>query len=345
MSGHRKCVVWDLDNTLWTGVLLEDERVTLRDGVREAIEQLDKRGVLHSIASRNDPDLAWSKLRELRLDHFFLYPQIGWNDKSSAIREIVSSMNVAESSLVFVDDDPFEREEVASSLPEVLCLDASEAPWLADRAELWGGAMTEDAYRRRERYQAEIERRKAEAASEDPREAFLKGLGLRLRITRASRGDLARAEELTQRTSQLNTTGISLSEDQLGRLSESPLHELWVASLEDRFGDYGTIGLVLLDTPSGCWRIRLFLLSCRVMNRGITEALLAWLTRRAAGAGVRLQADFVFTTRNRAMYVAYKFAGFRQVEGDKSKAVLEYARSAPLASPDHVEFLPGSDIG
>ena len=131
-----KCVAWDLDNTLWDGVLLEDENVTLRDGVREIVETLDGRGILQSVASKNDPERATAKLREFGLNDYFLYPQISWNSKASSIRNIAAALNIGLDAVAFIDDQPFERDEVNFSLKEVLCIDAVELCGLLKRPEL-----------------------------------------------------------------------------------------------------------------------------------------------------------------------------------------------------------------
>src|SRR5690606_34437348 len=99
--GRIKCVVWDLDNTLWDGILLEDAQVTPRPHVVEHIRRLDRMGVLHSIASKNDPDTALAKLRELGLEELFLYPQIGWNAKSDSVRHIAKALNLGLDAFAF----------------------------------------------------------------------------------------------------------------------------------------------------------------------------------------------------------------------------------------------------
>src|SRR5436309_16001842 len=118
-----KCVVWDLDNTVWDGILLEDSTVTLRPHVVEILKTLDARGILHSIASKNDHATALAKLKEFGLDEYFLYPQMNWNSKAANVQSIVTSINIGMDTVAFMDDDPFEREEIRHSLPEVLVLE------------------------------------------------------------------------------------------------------------------------------------------------------------------------------------------------------------------------------
>ena len=112
-----KCLVWDLDNTVWDGVLLEGDSVRLRHEVRHVICTLDERGILQSIASRNDYDEAMAKLEELSLAEYFVYAQISWGPKSTSLQNIVQRLNIGADSVAFIDDDPFERDEVAASVP------------------------------------------------------------------------------------------------------------------------------------------------------------------------------------------------------------------------------------
>src|SRR5215467_694494 len=112
-----KCVVWDLDQTLWEGVLLEDDRISLRSNVPDIIKTLDSRGIVQSIASKNDPEKALETLHELGLAEYFLHPQINWNAKSSSIKDIARLINIGVDTIAFIDDQPFERAEVNYTLP------------------------------------------------------------------------------------------------------------------------------------------------------------------------------------------------------------------------------------
>ena len=121
-----KCVVWDLDNTLWDGILLESNEVRLKPQIRQIIQTLDSRGILHSIASKSNYDDAMARITEFKLEEFFLYPEISWNAKSASIKRIQENLNIGLDALMFIDDQPFERDEVHHEHPEVLCLDASQ---------------------------------------------------------------------------------------------------------------------------------------------------------------------------------------------------------------------------
>jgi len=318
-----KCVVWDLDHTVWDGVLLEDGEVPLRPGIREVIEELDRRGILQSIASRNDHDMAVAALTRHGLLDYFLYPQITWNAKSSSVRAIAQALNLGLDAFAFVDDDAFERGEVGFEIPELLCIDAAEAAGLAERPEFSPRFITDDSAKRRAMYQADLVRGEFEKEFTGPRDGFLATLGMIFFIASAAEEDLRRAEELTVRTNQLNTTGYTYSYEELDAFRQSPDHELLVARLEDRHGPYGTIGLVLIERGDGAWKIKLLLMSCRVMSRGVGGVLITYLRQRARDAGVRLLAEYLPNGRNRMMYVTYKFSRFREAARDGDLVHLE----------------------
>lgn len=321
--GRIKCLVWDLDNTLWDGVLLEGDELTVRESVLAHIRRLDGLGILHSIASRNDRDAAMAKLRELGIDELFLYPQIGWNAKSHSVRQVAASINIGLDAMAFVDDQPFEREEIAAALPEVTVVDVADLDQVLAREDFLPRFVTDESAKRRHMYRSQVARDELESEFVGTNEEFLAGLKMTLTIAPAQQADLQRAEELTVRTNQLNSTGRTYSYEELDALRASPDHLLLVASLTDRFGEYGKIGVALVEKGAEYWHLRLLLMSCRVMSRGVGTILLGHIMRLAREAGRPLRADFVETGRNRLMQITYAFAGFREVERDGDRTVLQ----------------------
>ncbi len=144
-----KCVVWDLDHTVWDGILLEDERVELRPGIAGILAELDARGILQSVASRNDHDRAMARLEALGIADYFLYPHVNWNAKGENVAAIAQKLNIGLDTFLFIDDQPFEREEVAFACPAVRTLDAADLADLLDRPELNPEFITEDSRNRR----------------------------------------------------------------------------------------------------------------------------------------------------------------------------------------------------
>jgi len=330
-----KCIAWDLDNTVWEGVLLEGQAQQLRAGIPELIRTLDERGILMSIASRGEHDLAMNRLREFGLDEYFLYPQISWAPKSASVRAIADSLNIGADALAFIDDDPFERDEVAATLPEVFCIDAAELDSLADLPEMNPTYLTNDSRRRRSMYRSEIKRQDVEAAL--PATEFLASLRMVFTIGEAVEGDLARAEELTVRTNQLNSTGYTYSYEELDSFRRSSRHKLLMAGLDDRYGSYGKIGVALVQLRDEDWLIKLLLMSCRVMARGVGTVMLSHILHLAAAQGKPVRAEFMRTGRNRMMYLTFKLAGFREVDRRDGVAVLEHDLGSIDPLPRHVE--------
>jgi FkbH-like protein len=332
-----KVLVWDLDNTLWDGVLLEGDAVRLRPPVATALAALDARGILLSIASKNDHETAMARLAEIGVADYFIYPQIGWSSKSSGIAAIAKSINVGLDAIAFIDDDPFERDEVRHAVPEVLVLDAAEAAELTARPEFMPRFITDESALRRRMYQADIARNRAEEGFQGPQEEFLAALGMKFTIHPAREADLRRAEELTVRTNQLNSSGQTYSYEELDELRRSPDHLLLVAGLVDRYGTYGKIGLALIAKQPGLWTLELLLMSCRVISRGVGSILISHILQLAKAAGVRLQACFKSTSRNRMMLVTYKFSGFYEVGKRDELLIFEHGLTGLQPFPPYVE--------
>jgi methoxymalonate biosynthesis protein len=307
-----KCLVWDLDNTLWKGVLLEDVDVVLDDSARRTVMGLDARGILQAIASKNDHDHAWERLVALGIAEYFVLARIGWGPKSASIRAIADQLDFAYDTVAFVDDQPTERAEVAFHLPQIRCYPAEWIPRMLALPEFTPTTVTVDARRRRRMYQANRQRQAEQESFTGSSEEFLRSLDLAMNIHRATPEDLSRVEELTLRTSQMNATGVHYSETDLRALLGDPRHAVLAVTMSDRFGPHGAVGVVLLEFGSAVWHLKLLATSCRVVTFGAGATMLNWLVGEAAVAGTHLVADFRPTSRNRIMEIAYRFAGFTE---------------------------------
>lgn len=321
---HIKCVIWDLDNTLWNGVLLEDETVTLKDGIVAIIKEIDKRGILQSIASRNNEELAMNKLKEFGLDEYFLYPQINWENKSNSVQQIAKSINISLDTLLFIDDQPFERDEVNYNVKEVTCFDPQFLNELLELPIMNPKFVTEDSKMRRFLYLSDIKRNTEQNEYTGTEEEFLAQLHMKLTISEVMDGDLQRAEELTVRTHQLNATGYTYSYEELDYFRTSENHLLLIAELQDKYGTYGKIGLVLIECSEKIWTLKLMLMSCRVMSRGVGSIVLGHVIRLAQKAGVELHAEFVSNDVNRMMYITYRFSGFKELSQNDGLVIFKH---------------------
>lgn len=337
-----KCVVWDLDHTVWDGILLEDENVRLRPGVLEIMKTLDERGILQSIASKNNHDHAWARLEELGIAEYFLYPRINWSAKGQNIEAIAKDLNIGIDTFAFLDDQPFERDEVAHAVPAVRVYDANDLSGFLDLPEVNPEFITDDSRQRRRMYQADAARNAAESEFHGPAEEFLAGLQMRFVLSPCGEEDLKRAEELTVRTNQLNTTGYTYDYHELDAFRKSDRHLLLVAGLEDRYGSYGKIGLALVEkTSAEHWTIKLLLMSCRVMSRGVGTIMMSHVMQQAKAAGAKLRAEFKSNGRNRMMEVTYRFGGFREVSREGELILFEHDLETVQPFPEYVEVLLG----
>ena len=340
-----KCVIWDLDNTIWDGILLEDQLISLKEHVLETIETLDKRGILQSIASKNSYIQAEGALRQLGIYDYFLCPEISWNAKSDSIKKIINTLNIGVDSVAFVDDQHYELDEVKYELPEINVIHTAEIQNILAMPEMMPKYITEDSMQRRSLYQSDMKRRGDEEVFSGPHEEFLATLNMQLTISPLNEGDLQRAAELTMRTHQLNTTGYSYSAEELKIMIKSEKYVVLIVGLDDKYGSYGKIGLILLERSINEWNIKLLLMSCRVMTRGIGSILINYLLEKARISGVKLFAEYVPNEKNRMMYVTYKFSGFQEVDSREALMVLEnkfqYVQHVPGYVTIHDSMMKG----
>lgn len=305
-----KCLVWDLDNTLWHGILMEDKKVVLRDGIDDLLRELDRRGILLSIASRNEYDDAELVLRKLGIWDLFLVPQIGWQDKDESLRTIARALNISIDDMAFIDDQEYEIGLVNSQCPTVRCYMPDRIPGLLSMDAFSPSFVTAESGTRRSMYRSSMMRDRDTPEDPQARSEFERSLGLELTIHPAGPSVLERCVELTERTHQLNSTGITYSFDELEAMCGRDDYLVEVVHLKDRYGDYGTIGLTVVKKSAATWDIQLLIMSCRVLSRGIGRLIMGELQRDAAAHQVELLAGFIPTPRNRVMEITYAMAGF-----------------------------------
>ncbi|MBF6175774.1 HAD-IIIC family phosphatase [Nocardia blacklockiae] len=333
-----KCLVWDLDDTLWPGAIGERSGAAPSPAALRTLELLDGRGILHAVASRGDTDRAVAHLRAHGVDELFSAVEVGWGPKSAAVRRIADELGLALDAVAFVDDDPVERAEVAAALPQVRCYPADRVGVLPDLPELTPAVVTEEARHRRRRYREDRLRRADEREFAGTSAEFLASLGLVMTVRRAGVDDLARAHELTVRTHQLNTTGVTFDIAELRALTSSDRHEVLVADLRDRFGGYGTIGLAVTELRGGDAVLRLLLMSCRVLSRGVGTVLIGHVVDRARAAGRRPMVEFVPTEVNRVMLVTLRFAGFEVARTLPDRLLLAHRGAGAVPGNPHVDL-------
>lgn len=329
-----KCVIWDLDNTLWDGTCLEDDSVELRPGIRDVLQALADRGIVQSIASKNE-ESALRFVEDFGLADFFVYPHVNWEPKESNIRAIAGKLNIGLDAVAFVDDNPFERESVEAVLPEVLTIDAADYRELPAHEATQLHYDTPEARSRGQMYVEESRRREEEESHEGRKEAFLMSLEMEATPRVALDADLARVSELVTRTNQFNSTGIRYSDEEILAFHRDPSLDFHICSLVDRYGDYGRCGVALVRRGDDAWDIEILLVSCRVAGRGLGTAFISYLSHEAIAAGARqLRARYIRTDRNRQIGLLYKIIGFDRDDelSDEGSSVFSYDLSKGPAS-------------
>lgn len=271
-----KCVVWDLDNTMWNGILLENEAVSLRPNVLELLRFFDERGVLLSIASKNDEASAWRRLEELGIADFFLYPQINWMPKSENIRIIAEQLNIGLDTFAFIDDNPFELEEVSQAIMGITCVNAVDIELLFSNPR-YQGATSGDARKRSKFYREEFVRKKSATKFGSDYLGFLAACEIKLYVDAYTDEDLDRVSELVQRTNQLNFSGRKYQRSEILPILADQEVEKYVLRCTDNYGSYGTVGFSIVRPVEHELRIEDFMLSCRVQGRFIEQAFFSYL--------------------------------------------------------------------
>ncbi|MEM9200693.1 MAG: HAD-IIIC family phosphatase [Actinomycetota bacterium] len=343
-----KVLVLDCDNTLWGGVIGEDGIAGIELGdtfpgssfttFQRRIKQYKEAGVMLAIASKNDEPA----VREVfeKHDAMVLEPddiacwKVNWLPKSQNIREIAAELNVGVDSLVFVDDSHFEVAEVRNAVPEVRVLqvpeEPTEIPGLIGRSGLFRHLKVSAEDRERTKMMLAEGARKQQQDTLSP-EDFLASLGLTLEYFEPGDDHIARVAQLTNKTNQFNLTTIRRTEGDISRLIGSDDHEVRAIRVSDRFGDYGIVGVAIMERAAQRWAIDSFLMSCRVLGRGVETALLASIAEDARNAGAEvLEGRYVETIKNGQVADFYQRHGFAGDDG-----VYE-ADTDTIGGPSHV---------
>jgi FkbH-like protein len=335
----RKCLVLDLDNTLWGGVVGDDgvDRLVLGFGsaageafaaFQRHVRQLRSRGIVLAVCSKNDRAVAESAFANhpemaLKLDDFAAFVA-NWDDKAGNLRRLADSLNLGLDSLVFFDDNPAERALVRAELPMVAVPEVPEDPayfirCLEDAGYFEAVSFTAEDLSRAEQYQDNGRRAQAMESATDM-DSFLRSLSMVLTVGRVDGQSLPRVTQLINKTNQFNVTTRRYSELELQTFLEQPGAIALHFRLADRFGDNGLIAVMLArpDTPER-HVVDTLLMSCRVLGRGVELAMMNALVGLARQRGVQeLVGEYVPTARNGMVADLYHRLGFTPVPQDRA---------------------------
>ena len=323
---RKKCIVLDLDNTMWGGVLGEDGISGIKIGgdypgkafafFQKSLLQLSKAGVILAVCSKNnEADVleAWEKnpFMVLKKEHFAAY-RINWTDKATNIKELAEELNIGLDSFVFVDDNPTERELIKQMLPMVSVPEFPAQPYnlpmffkqlVNDYFKVY--SITDEDEKKTEQYKANAARAQAQHSFTDFG-AFLESLDIQITIEAANEFNIPRIAQMTQKTNQFNlTTKRYTDADVKGFLADG--WKIWCISVADRFGDNGITGCIIVNGNE----IDTFLLSCRILGKGIEKAFVKQILLKFRNQGLtEVHATYIPTAKNAQVKDFYEKCGF-----------------------------------
>lgn len=329
----KKCVILDLDNTLWGGVIGDDglENIQIGElGLGHAfsefqmwLRELRKRGIILAVCSKNEEATAKEPFLKhpemvLRLEDISVFVA-NWEDKASNIKMIQNTLNIGMDSIIFLDDNPFERNLVKGMIPDITVPDLPEDPsqylHYLKSMNYFETASYSDADKVRTRqYQEEIGREKLQKQFASFEE-YLASLEMKAEVRPFDKFHFSRIAQLTQRSNQFNLRTIRYTEEEIGRIAEDDSHITMYFTLRDKFGDYGLISVVILDKlDEKNLFISEWLMSCRVLKRGMEEFIVDNIMRTAGEQGYEtVRSEYIRTPKNSMVSDIYKRMGFAEI--------------------------------
>ena len=350
-SKNKKCIVLDLDNTLWGGIVGEDGFDGIELGhtsngkafvdFQKYLLSLWHQGIILAINSKNNYDDAMKVIREhpnMILDEKkFASIQINWNDKAQNLKQIADEINIGTNSMVFFDDDKINQERIKQEFPEVLTIELPKDPSqyssiLKELNDFNVLQRTDEDTKRGEMYAQQRERNELKQSISNL-DDFLKQLNIQVKIKKSNEFLIPRISQLTLKTNQFNLTTKRYHEEEIRELTNNTNFEVGCAQVIDKFGDNGITGVYIVDKNEKSWIIDTFLLSCRIMGRGIENAILSHILKDAKQNGVEeIRAEFIPTEKNKPSENFLSDFGFKKQEN-----FWIYKLNNDIKSPNHLK--------
>jgi len=348
---NRKCIVLDLDNTIWGGIVGEDgfEGIQLDHtsngkafvDFQKELLSLWNQGVILAINSKNNFDDAMKVIREhpnmILREKNFASIQINWNDKAHNIKQIADEINIGLNSIVFFDDDKLNRERIRQEFPDVLTVELPDDPSqfstiLKDLNDFNVLQRTDEDVKRGQMYAQQRERKKLEN-SISSLDDFLQQLDIKVKMKKSNEFLIPRISQLTLKTNQFNLTTKRYQEEEIRTLANDKKFIVGCAQVLDKFGDNGITNVYIINKEDKTWIIDTFLLSCRVMGRGVEDAILSEILKDAKQNGIsQIKAEFIPTQKNMPAENFLSDNGFK-----KDGSFWIYNLNNEIKSPNHLE--------
>jgi FkbH-like protein len=337
----KKCIILDLDNTLWGGIIGDDgvENIHIGElGIGKAftalqmwLKQLKQRGIILAVCSKNDEAIAKEPFEKhpdmiLKLSDIAVFVA-NWDNKVQNINYIQSILNIGFDSMVFLDDNPFERNMVKTHIPEITVPELPEDPseylsFLRSCNLFETASYTPEDEQRTQQYQEEAQRAivQKQCFNEDE---FLANLNMLSIVKPFDKFSIPRVAQLTQRSNQFNLRTVRYTEEEISNIANSKNYVTIEFALEDKYGDYGLISVIILKKQSDAFFIDTWIMSCRVLKRGMEKFVLNQIVQLASKSGAKqIIGEYLPTPKNNMVKAHYKDLGFTKYNGENNQWIL-----------------------
>ena len=348
---NRKCIVLDLDNTLWGGVVGEDGFDGIELGqtangkafvdFQKELLSLWQQGIILAINSKNNFDDAMKVIHEhpemILREKNFANIQINWNDKAQNLLQISDEINIGLNSIVFFDDDKLNQTRIKQEFPEVLTIELPEdpsefSPLLKELNDFNVLQRTDEDTKRGQMYTEQRKRKELEKSVSNL-DDFLKELDIKVKMKKSNEFLIPRISQLTLKTNQFNLTTRRYQEEEIKNFSSNTKFIVGCAQVLDKFGDNGITGVYIIKKNDKSWLIDTFLLSCRIMGRGVENAILSQILLDAQKNGIdEIQAEFIPTQKNQPAENFLSDFGFK-----KQDEMWIYKLNNEIKLPNHLK--------
>ena len=347
---NKKCIVLDLDNTLWGGIVGEEGFEGIKLGpdpagrpfveFQRVLKSLLKSGIILAINSTNNSEDAMKVIKEhphmVLKEEDFACLKINWNDKIANMKDIAKELNIGLDSMVFFDDDPVNRELIKMSIPEIKTIDLPQDPSsyaliLRDLNDFNVLKITDDDFKRAKMYSQEQERHDLESTTKNLDE-YLKKLDIKVKVRLADKFSIPRISQLSLKTNQFNLTTKRYQEEEIKEFAKDDKMIVGCAEVEDKFGESGITNIFIIKKNNEEWILDTFLLSCRIIGRGIEEGILGKIIEMAKKEGVKkIKAQFIPTQKNKPAENFLSNYGFQ-----KEGKYWIFSLQNPIKIPTHI---------
>lgn len=301
-----KCIVFDLDNTIWNGTLDANDDVKLNEKISEYIKSAFEKGIVLAIASKNNYRQAYNKIVDLGIEKYFYKFYISWDDKYKAIKDLADKLNISVEHILFIDDSDIELTEALYYIPTLQVLNVKDIDLLKQYLNA-DSILTDEAKNRNKIYKILEERKKTEAQM--TKEKFLKYCNIKISIDIAKKEEFYRINELLSRTNQMNLNNKILTVEELNKISKNEEYTIFSIKMIDIFADYGIVGTAIIKEEDTI-EIKYFAISCKVEGRNIGKNVIEYIKKIAKKKKKNIEAKYIYNLKNEKLKALFVLNGF-----------------------------------